>query len=70
MVFEDLSHNGSTFNWAGDVDALDEEVGSLIDATSTKLTAFKSGGGNWQVAHDAEVTRSVQRGDVAYAALG
>ncbi|TEA10574.1 hypothetical protein C8034_v009489 [Colletotrichum sidae] len=45
MVFEDLSYHGSTFNWASDVDALDEEVGSLIDSTSTNLTAFKSGGG-------------------------
>ncbi|TDZ36847.1 hypothetical protein CTRI78_v011235 [Colletotrichum trifolii] len=44
MVFEDPSYNGSTFNWASDVDALDEELGSLIDSTSTNLTAFKSGG--------------------------
>ncbi|KAL0931100.1 feruloyl esterase [Colletotrichum truncatum] len=45
MVFDDLSYNGTTFDWAGDVDALDEKVGSLIDSISTNLTAFKASGG-------------------------
>ncbi|KAJ0331969.1 hypothetical protein COL922a_011647 [Colletotrichum nupharicola] len=45
MVFDDLSYNGSTFDWAGDVQALDEKVGSLIDSISTNLTAFKGHGG-------------------------
>ncbi|KAF9877424.1 feruloyl esterase [Colletotrichum karsti] len=45
MVFDDLSYNGTTFDWSSDVDALDEKVGSLIDSISTNLTAFKSGGG-------------------------
>ncbi|KAK2759266.1 feruloyl esterase, partial [Colletotrichum kahawae] len=45
MVLDDLSYNGSTFDWAGDVQALDEKVGSLIDSTSTNLTAFKGHGG-------------------------
>ncbi|KAL3292541.1 tannase and feruloyl esterase [Colletotrichum asianum] len=45
MVFDDLSYNGSTFDWASDVQALDEKVGSLIDSISTNLTAFKGHGG-------------------------
>lgn len=45
MVFDDLSYNGSTFDWATDVQALDEKVGSLIDSISTNLTAFKGHGG-------------------------
>ncbi|KAF5528156.1 putative esterase [Colletotrichum aenigma] len=45
MVFDDLSYNGSTFDWATDVRALDEKVGSLIDSISTNLTAFKGHGG-------------------------
>ncbi|OHF03684.1 tannase and feruloyl esterase [Colletotrichum orchidophilum] len=45
MVFDDLSYNGSTFDWASDVDALDNKVGSLIDAISPNLTSFKRRGG-------------------------
>lgn len=44
MVFDDLSYNGSTFDWVSDVKALDEKVGSLIDSISTNLTAFKGHG--------------------------
>ncbi|KAL0778828.1 hypothetical protein CaCOL14_005086 [Colletotrichum acutatum] len=45
MVFDDLGYNGSTFNWASDVDALDLKVGSLIDSISPNLTSFKDRGG-------------------------
>ncbi|EFQ25115.1 tannase and feruloyl esterase [Colletotrichum graminicola M1.001] len=45
MVFDDLSYNGSTFNWATDVDAMDEKVGSLIDAISPNLTSYQTKGG-------------------------
>ncbi|KAF6786570.1 feruloyl esterase [Colletotrichum sojae] len=45
MVFDDLSYDGSSFDWAADVDALDEKVGSQIDHVSTDLTAFKVKGG-------------------------
>ncbi|KAK2060103.1 tannase and feruloyl esterase [Colletotrichum caudatum] len=45
MVFDDLSYNGSTFDWAADVDALDGKVGGLIDAISPNLTSFKAKGG-------------------------
>ncbi|KAK1598923.1 tannase and feruloyl esterase [Colletotrichum navitas] len=45
MVFDDLSYNGSTFNWGTDVDAMDTKVGSLIDAISPNLTAYKTQGG-------------------------
>lgn len=45
MVFDDLSYNGSTFDWASDVDALDLKVGSLIDSISPNLTSFKDRGG-------------------------
>ncbi|KAK2035051.1 tannase and feruloyl esterase [Colletotrichum zoysiae] len=45
MVFDDLSYNGSTFDWAAGVDALDERVGSLIDAISPDLTSYKAKGG-------------------------
>ncbi|OLN85699.1 hypothetical protein CCHL11_08277 [Colletotrichum chlorophyti] len=45
VVFDDLGYDGSSFDWAADVDALDEKVGSLIDAVGTDLTPFKDGGG-------------------------
>ncbi|KAK1536563.1 tannase and feruloyl esterase [Colletotrichum costaricense] len=45
MVFDDLNYNGSTFDWASDVDALDLKVGSLIDSVSPNLTSFKDRGG-------------------------
>ncbi|KAK2007652.1 tannase and feruloyl esterase [Colletotrichum eremochloae] len=45
MVFDDLGYNGSTFDWAADVDAMDEKVGSLIDAISPNLTSYKTKGG-------------------------
>lgn len=45
MVFDDLNYNGSTFDWASDVDALDLKVGSLIDSISPNLTSFKDRGG-------------------------
>ncbi|GJC80818.1 putative esterase XCC2094 [Colletotrichum liriopes] len=72
MVFDDLSYNGSTFDWAADVDSLDEKVGSLIDATSPNLTSFKTNGGKllvtqgwadpfnaatWPINHLVEVSR-------------
>ncbi|GKT95691.1 tannase and feruloyl esterase [Colletotrichum tofieldiae] len=72
MVFDDLSYNGSTFDWAADVDSMDQKVGSLIDATSPNLTSFKTNGGKllvtqgwadpfnaatWPINHLAEVSR-------------
>ncbi|GJC95900.1 carboxylic ester hydrolase [Colletotrichum higginsianum] len=72
MVFDDLSYNGTAFDWAADVDALDEKVGSLIDAISPNLTSFKMNGGKllvtqgwadpfnaatWPIDHLDEVSR-------------
>lgn len=72
MVFNDLSYNGTAFDWAADVDALDEKVGSLIDAISPNLTSFKMNGGKllvtqgwadpfnaatWPIDHLDEVSR-------------
>ncbi|GKT46814.1 putative esterase YMR210W [Colletotrichum spaethianum] len=72
MVFDDLSYNGSTFDWAADVDLLDYKVGALIDAISPNLTTFKTNGGKllvtqgwadpynaatWPIEHLNEVSR-------------
>ncbi|OHW91184.1 tannase and feruloyl esterase [Colletotrichum incanum] len=72
MVFDDLSYNGSTFDWDSDVDSLDAKVGSLIDAISPNITSFKTNGGKllvtqgwadpfnaatWPIDHLDEVSR-------------
>ncbi|KAI2778631.1 feruloyl esterase [Daldinia loculata] len=44
MVFGDLSYDASAFNWAADVDAVDERVGTFIDEISPDLSEFKTTG--------------------------
>ena len=45
LVYNNLSYNASTFNWASDVSTLDANAGAKIDATSTNLTSFRNNGG-------------------------
>jgi feruloyl esterase len=40
LVYDNLSYNPSTFNWASNVADLDANAGALIDATSPNLTTF------------------------------
>ncbi|TQN64277.1 putative esterase [Colletotrichum shisoi] len=73
MVFDNLSYEGTAFDWAADVDASDEKVGSLIDAIGPNLTSFKKNGGKllvtqgwadpfnvatWPIDHLDEVSRA------------
>ncbi|KAM0715043.1 hypothetical protein Q7P37_009508 [Cladosporium fusiforme] len=45
LVYNNLSYNASTFNWASDVADLDARAGSLIDAIDPDLSAFHASGG-------------------------
>jgi feruloyl esterase len=45
LVYNNLSYNASTFNWASDVLTLDKNAGARIDAITTNLTAFRNRGG-------------------------
>jgi feruloyl esterase len=45
LVFNNLSYNASTFNWASDISTLDINAGAKIDAISTNLTTFRNRGG-------------------------
>ncbi|KAK8191266.1 tannase and feruloyl esterase [Phyllosticta capitalensis] len=45
LVFNDLNYSSDTFNWASDIDKVDEFAGTFIDETSTDLTSFKEHGG-------------------------
>ncbi|KAF7191009.1 putative esterase [Pseudocercospora fuligena] len=40
LVFDDLTYNASTFNWASDVDTLDKNAGTFIDEIDPDLSAF------------------------------
>ncbi|KAI1075898.1 feruloyl esterase [Whalleya microplaca] len=44
IVFDNLSYDGSAFNWGTDVDAVDEKVGTLIDEISPDLSVLKASG--------------------------
>ncbi|KAH7333291.1 Tannase/feruloyl esterase [Rhexocercosporidium sp. MPI-PUGE-AT-0058] len=44
LVYQNLSYDPSTFNWASDVDFLDARVGPLIDAITTNFTSFRKSG--------------------------
>ncbi|KAI1464477.1 feruloyl esterase [Daldinia caldariorum] len=43
-VFDNLSYDASTFDWAADVDAVDDRVGRLIDEISPDLSGLKTAG--------------------------
>lgn len=45
LVYDDLTYNASTFNWASDVGDLDVRAGAFIDAIDPDLSAFKDAGG-------------------------
>ncbi|KAF2120050.1 Tannase/feruloyl esterase [Lophiotrema nucula] len=40
LVFNNLSYDAATFNWASDVDILDARAGTFIDETSNNLSSF------------------------------
>lgn len=79
LVYDNLSYNVSTFNWASDVADLDARAGALINGISTDLGAFSTHGGKlivtqgwadpynaatWPIEHLEEVQMS-SRDDVA-----
>ncbi|KAK7565291.1 tannase and feruloyl esterase [Phyllosticta paracitricarpa] len=45
LVFNNLNWSTDSFNWASDIDKVDEFAGLLIDSTSTDLVSFKERGG-------------------------
>ncbi|KAK6435649.1 hypothetical protein LTR95_008160 [Oleoguttula sp. CCFEE 5521] len=45
LVYDILSYDASTFNWASDVADLDAKAGTLIDEIDPDLSAFKNCGG-------------------------
>ncbi|KAI5268805.1 tannase and feruloyl esterase [Aureobasidium subglaciale] len=45
LVYDNLTYNASTFDWASDVSDVDMNAGAKIDAISTNLTAFRNRGG-------------------------
>jgi feruloyl esterase len=49
LVFNNLSYDAATFNWASDVAALDAQAGTLIDETSNDLSTFRCRGGKMLV---------------------
>jgi feruloyl esterase len=44
LVFDDLQYDANTFNWASDVDIMNDRAGPLINAINTDLSSFRSGG--------------------------
>ncbi|KAI5247141.1 tannase and feruloyl esterase [Aureobasidium subglaciale] len=45
LVYDSLTYDASTFDWASDVSDVDINAGAAIDAISTNLTAFRDRGG-------------------------
>ena len=45
LVYNNLNYNASTFDWASNVDDLDAQAGSLIDAIDPNLSSFRDHGG-------------------------
>ncbi|KAK4503477.1 hypothetical protein PRZ48_004392 [Zasmidium cellare] len=45
LVYDDLSYDANTFNWASDVDTLDARAGTLIDENSPNLSTYRNCGG-------------------------
>lgn len=45
LVMDNLSYDATTFNWGSDVDLVDQNAGTLIDAISVDLSAFHARGG-------------------------
>lgn len=45
LVFNNLSYDADTFNWASDVDAVNAKAGTVIDENSPDLSAFHKSGG-------------------------
>jgi feruloyl esterase len=58
LVFKNLSYDYTTFDWASDVDAVDQYAHPLIDEISPNLTAFKERGGKLIVTQGNEATPS------------
>lgn len=49
LVYDNLSYDSDTFNWASDVADLDARAGSLIDEISPDLSTFRNHGGKMLV---------------------
>jgi feruloyl esterase len=49
LVFNNLSYDVATFNWASDVELLNARAGTLIDEVSNDLSTFRSCGGKMLV---------------------
>lgn len=45
LVYDNLSYNSSTFDWASDVSDVDTQAGSRIDAINPDLSDFREAGG-------------------------
>lgn len=45
LVMNNLSYDATTFNWASDVDLVNEKAGRFIDEVSPDLSAFRARGG-------------------------
>lgn len=45
LVFDNLSYDAAAFNWASDIDLVDDKAGRLIDEVSPDLSNFQARGG-------------------------
>lgn len=45
LVYDNLSYNSNTFNWASNVADVDSKAGTLIDEISANLSSFRNNGG-------------------------
>ncbi|KAG5655154.1 hypothetical protein KAF25_001927 [Fusarium avenaceum] len=45
LIYNNLSYDPTTFKWGSDVDVLEEQAGSLINAVSPNLSKFRKSGG-------------------------
>lgn len=80
LVYNNLSYNASTFNWASNVDDLDARAGAFIDAIDPNLSAFKNHGGKllisqgwtdpfnaatWPIEHLEQIRAATPGGDIS-----
>ncbi|GAB7328107.1 hypothetical protein MBLNU13_g00144t1 [Cladosporium sp. NU13] len=79
-VYDNLSYNASSFNWASDVADLDARIGALIDAIDPDLSPFKDHGGKllvyqgwadpfnaatWPIEHLEQIRNATTGGDIS-----
>ena len=80
LVYNNLSYDASTYNWASNVADLDARAGALIDAIETDLSPFKNNGGKllisqgwadpfnaatWPIEHLEQIRAATPGGDVS-----